>query len=214
MLKRTFLLFVFMLTFLSVYSQFNLGIKIGINQDVQKFSQEINASTESQQDDSVLGNIYTYHFGLSGDYNLNSKFGIATELLYSVKGAHYNISEFTKGHDHKLSYLTMPVLVKYEVLMNLDVQGGIEMGYLFKTQDNISSSNGVLDDIANFNRFDFSGILGLKLYLPANVNLSIRYIHGLSSVMDLESRNLEGEEIHDVKIMNRTYQLSIGYNIL
>jgi len=210
---RVFLSLVLTFTFLSGYSQFNFGIKIGINQDIQKYSPEINASPEFQQNKSGFGYINTYHFGLSGDYNLNSKFGIATELLYSVKGTHYNKTEYTQGFDHKLFYLTMPVLLKYQVLKTLDIQSGVEMGYLFKTKDNIPSSIGLLDDIANFNKFDFSGILGLKLYLPANVYLSARYIHGLSSVIDLEYRNENDESIQNVKIMNRTYQLSIGYNI-
>jgi len=135
MINRIFLSLVLTFTFLSGYSQFNFGIKFGINQDIQKSSPDINTSSEFHQNKSSFGYINTYHFGFSGDYNLNSKLGIVSELLYSVKGTHYNKTEFTQGFDHKLTYLTMPVLLKYQVLKILDLQSGVEMGYLIKSKD-------------------------------------------------------------------------------
>jgi len=155
----------------------------------------------------------TYHYGVAGEYNLSNRFGLAGELLYEVKGTHHHKTEFYRGFTHKLSYLALPVLLNYNIVESLVLQAGVETAYLLKTQDNLKDTNDLFDDINQFNRFEISGIAGLKYNLPANVYLSVRYLHGITPFNTIEMRNEYGNSARVAKAFNRTYQLSIGYNI-
>lgn len=208
MKNKIFLSFILVFAFLSGYSQVQLGFKFGVNRNINKQSTVLKTSPHNIN----FGYINTYHFGFTGEYNLNKKLGVSAELLYAVKGTHFNKTEFVKGFDHKLSYFNLPLLLNYRFFRLFSLQSGVELGYLYNSKDNVFSNSGTMDDVDSFNRFDFSGLIGLKLNMPANVFLSLRYVHGLSSVYDIYFVNEDGLPTGKTKILNRAYQLSIGYN--
>ncbi len=205
--KKYFLSLILIFAFFTSYSQYQYGFKFGINSNTQRYSSDLDVFN------NTMGYMNAYHIGLVGEYNLNSRFGIAGELLYEIKGTHCNKTEFYPGYTHKLSYLALPVLFDYSVAKSLVFQAGVEAGYLLKTQDNFKDANGFLDDINQFNRLEISGIVGAKYNLPANVYLSIRYLHGITPFNTTETRNEDGNSAKEAKSFNRTYQLSVGYNI-
>ena len=208
--KKFFLSMIFIFLFFAGYSQYHFGIKAGLNINKQKFSPNLNSNSNGQNAHDVFGYINTFHFGVTGDYFINNSFGITSELLYEVKGTHYNKTELSPGFDHKLTYISLPILLDYSIFKSLTLQAGVETGYLLKTEDTYKQTEGILDDIDQFNRLEFSGIVGFKYNLPANVYLSIRYIHGITSLLpDLINR--DANEEHNIDLLNRTYQLSIGY---
>ncbi len=205
--KKYFVSLILIFVFFRSYSQYHYGVKFGINSNTQRYSSDLNVFN------NTLGYMNAYHIGLASEYNFSSRFGLAGELLYEIKGTHYNKTEIYPGFTHKLSYLALPVILDYNVVKSLVLQGGVEAGYLLKTQDNLKDINGFLDDIDQFNRLEFSGIVGLKYNLPANVYLSIRYLHGITPFNNIEVRNEDGNSAKVAKSFNKTYQLSVGYNI-
>ena len=205
--KKYFLSLILIFAFFTSYSQYHYGVKFGINSNTQRYSSDLDILN------SKLGYMNTYHIGIEGEYNFSNRFGLASELLYEVKGTYHYKTEFNSGFTHKLSYLALPVLLNYNVVKSLVLQAGVEAGYLLKTQDNFKDANDLFDDIDKFNRLELSGIVGLKYNLPANVYLSVRYLHGITPFINIETRNENGNSAKEVGAFSRTYQLSIGYNI-
>jgi len=160
------------------YSQakFELGLKGGLN-----------LASLSSDDDNVDSNVTAYHAGAYGLIKI-AKFGIQPEALFSKRG----------GDAVDLGYLDIPVMVKYYIAGGLNLQAGPQFGVLLNAED--EDGNDVSDCIKGS---DISAAVGAGLDLPMGLNLTARYIIGISDVND------GGAE----EITNNTFQFSVGYSL-
>lgn len=75
-----------------------------------------------------------FHAGLFGRYRFAHKaLSAQSELLYAQAGDRYASQDFT-GRTNA-SYLTLPVLLRYEVCPNLTLQAGPQLGWLLRARN-------------------------------------------------------------------------------
>lgn len=140
-----------------------------------------------------------FHAGLFAEIRFN-KIAIQPEVYYSSQGGKWKAFSNDKvvEHDFNLSYVNVPVMIKYYLTNGIAIEAGPQAGFL--TDSNVKFSD--LDpDSAKFNDFDFSVNVGLSINLPLNFMVSARYNAGLTNVVDHP----------DVDWKGRVMQLSVGY---
>lgn len=179
-MKKTTLLFVFILAVLvNANAQLGLGIKGGLN-----FA---NVDAEEALDD--LDGKTGYHFGAFAEIG-GGNVALQPEVLFSTKGA----------DDFDLSYLEIPVLVKFKFLKILSVHAGPQFGILTKAETNDQDVKDYLKSA------DISIAAGAGVNLPLGFVGGARYVWGLSDISD--SEDLFGAEVN-----NKTFQLYVGWKL-
>lgn len=197
-MKRPLLLLLILAAFSAgAYAQgVRLGIKAGANMfkiDGQGYSQGYN-----------LG----YHIGGFLQLNLSDKFGIQPEVIFSeantrtasnFKDTYQEFDSAFNNHDIKLNYLSIPILANINLLgsKRLKLQVGPQFSILMNKSETLAQNG---KDA--FKGGDFSMIGGLWLDLPFGLDVSGRYIVGLSNMSDLTESN---------KWKNQAIQLGVGF---
>ncbi len=128
-----------------------------------------------------------WNVGLVSEYVLNEKMAIQPEILFSHQGAKVNDVK------HKLNYVTLPVMFKYDVYEGLNLQVGPEIGYL------LVGKAGDTKVTNKMRRFAYGLNFGAGYKFTDNIILDARYNLGLSKLYK------------DSYTFNRVFQLSIGY---
>jgi len=194
---KTFFLSLFLVLFFvtSASAQFGYGVKAGINISNHKTTGEgINVNTSP-----LVG----LHIGAYGHYFILEPLAVQGELLFSMKGSKWDDPYFS-GKD-KVNYLDIPVLVRCQVLEYLNVHAGPQLGIMVSAKQ-ISDDGDKVDIKEYYKGTDFSLVFGVEGNLPHNINVTIRYLLGLSTI------NTEAEYWEEWK--NTVWQISIGYRLM
>ena len=172
------------------------GIKAGINIATQVTSGE----AENVDTKALVG----FHGGVTVNYFIIDHVAIQVDALISQKGSKWSDLSFS-GKD-KLSYLDIPVLVRYQVLDFLNLHAGPQFGFLLKATQ-IPDEGEKLEVMEYYKSNDIGMVLGAEGNLPLNFNVTLRYIFGLSVV--------NTEYYYDVDDWkNNVFQLSVGYRLM
>ncbi|GAA4312625.1 porin family protein [Compostibacter hankyongensis] len=147
---------------------------------------------------------FNYHLGPYVQLNFSDRFGIQPELIFSqstAKSGEQFSDIYPDGKDLKnikLNYLSIPILANIGLGgEHFKLQVGPQYG-IAVSKDKTLFENGK----DAFKSGDFSAVAGLWLDLPFGLNVSGRYIIGLSNISDLP----EEEKWH-----NQAIQLGVGY---
>lgn len=169
-----------------------VGVKLGTN---------LNKITgESFKDGFDL----SYHVGGFIELDLNRKWGIQPELLWSqtsTKRTNFNtlrpsdINPFNTNEKIKLDYLAIPVLLRYTVAGILTLNVGPQFGILLN-QDKTLLQNGE----SAFKSGDFSMVAGGQLNFKF-LRIYGRYNIGLQNINDIDNKD---------KWTNQQIQLGLG----
>ncbi|MHB1922978.1 MAG: porin family protein, partial [Chitinophagaceae bacterium] len=158
-----------------------VGIKAGINMD------KINGESFSQAFN------FNYYAGAFVNVGLSKSFAIQPELLFSQSSS-TTTSNFKSTYSQffsdtsaagsqrsaKLNYLSIPLLASISLGKHLAIQLGPQYSIL------LDQSKTLLDNgKAAFTNGDFALVGGIWIRLPLHLNLSGRYIIGLSNVNGL-----------------------------
>lgn len=198
----TFAVFTF---YFSSAQSVRFGVKGGVNVG--------NIISANDRADSKVG----YHIGSFSEVRVSERFSIQPEILYSRQGATAEETATISGVlysgkvDLKLSYIYVPVLVKYYVVKDFSLEAGPQIGFLTsaKADAEISAVGGgpaikqSRDLKEKFNTVDFGFNFGLGYKFVKNFSATVRYNH---SLLDL---NKESASTKAVK--NAVVQVSIGY---
>ena len=171
-------------------AQTEFGIKAGLNVSDIVMTNYVNPDVES---DLQLKTGLHAGFFLKG--MVNERVGMAGEILYSDKGV----------NDVHLHYVTLPLLVQYEVSDKIFAEIGPEPGYLFSATSEFGNASNTYN-----NKVDLALDAGIFLDLPKLV-MGLRYCVGLFSVRDIENTGVPQNE--RVKHQNRVLQFSLGYKL-
>ncbi len=146
-----------------------------------------------------------YHFGAYGLIKVLN-IGIQPEVLYSVRGTEVSISGLSQDLSQDFVYLDIPILLKFYLPLGINLQAGPQFGLLMSVDGEVSDGSGGTTTISkdSYKDADMSAAFGLGWDAPFGLNLSARYVLGLSDV-----NNLAG--VGETK--NRTFQLAIGYKL-
>lgn len=156
----------------------DLGIKAGAN-------------FATISDAAGLSNKTGFQAGVFGGVKFTDKVGIQADILYSQQGAKFD------GGDFDLTYVNVPVVLKYYLIQGLNIQAGPQFGFV--VDDNISK---VLGSIAKAETTDISGVVGAGYDFPLGLRVDGRYNFGLTDVID----GGDGK--------NSVVSLAIGYSFL
>lgn len=177
------------------FSQFDLGVKAGLNVnkiDGKSFSDQFR---------------YGYHLGGFAAVGLGKKFGIQPEVLYSQNAMRVDssftntLSVFNSGLTNvRLNYLSIPILLNYKLAGKfITLQAGPQFGVLIDQGRSMLQNGGDA-----FKKGDLSMVGGVQVKVgPLRVNG--RYIVGLNNISDIANDN---------KWTSQGFQLSAGVSIL
>jgi hypothetical protein len=150
-----------------------------------------------------------YSFGGFLDIKLPAGIALQPEILYSVKGASGTFLN-TNGTT-KISYLDIPVLVKYTfpgVGVKPVIFAGPSLGIKLSAKVKIDASGETMDIKDHINSTDFGLVIGAGVEIPLSAISLVadaRYNFGLSRVV--KSGYITGG---DANIYNRVFSINAG----
>jgi hypothetical protein len=130
--------------------------------------------------------------GVFAALKFGDKLAIQPELLYSQQGAELDVGNVD------LSYVNVPVAIKYYLFKGLNLQAGPQFGFV--VDDNVKEVNN--GNLGEAKTGDVSGLVGLGYDLPFGLRVDGRYVFGLSDTFT----ERQGK--------NSVYTLSVGYSFL
>ncbi|HLU81232.1 MAG TPA: porin family protein [Flavobacteriaceae bacterium] len=160
--------------------EIDLGIKAGAN-----FANITDASNLDNKTGFLGGAFFAIKF---------NKMAIQPELLYSQQGAKFDAGDFD------LTYVNVPIILKYYLIQGLNIQIGPQFGFVVK--DDISEVFSGIGEGIESNDFDVAGAIGLGYDFPFGLRLDARYNYGFTDVMD----GGEGK--------NSVVSLAVGFSFL
>ncbi|REA62819.1 PorT family protein [Dyadobacter luteus] len=170
-MKKLIVICLMLVASTSAFSQsFSIGPKAGIN-----VSNYTGGDIES---DALVG----YHIGGIINYGFGEVFSIQPEVLFSTQGA--KVSNAGQKNDFKISYLTVPVMLKFKTKGGFYLELGPQVG--FRTSSNIPDQT-----INNFAKgLDLAAAGGLGFQSNIGLGVGVRYVAGLSKVGDFNAGNI------------------------
>ncbi len=182
-MKKVIAAFIVLFIGTHAFSQeLDLGIKAGMN-----------FANISDVDIDLTGRT-GFQAGIFAGIKFSDKLGVQADLLYSQQGAEFDEGKFD------LSYVNVPVVLKYYLVQGLNIQAGPQFGFI--VDDKISLD--IFGDIADAEKADVSGIVGAGYDFPFGIRLDARYNFGLTDV----SKDVDGNN------KNNVFSLAVGYSFL
>ena len=158
-----------------------------------------------------------YHLGVYSRIEISKKFFFQPEFLFSDKG--YRVIGTSAcpecgGAKLHFGYINLPLLAGFKPIEKLEILLGPEVGYLVTAWSRVDSRNIDASPVYN-NKFDAGLAVGLQYAIDEKLHAGIRYVYGLSSVMEICcGMNEKGEPTNEtLKLQNRAIQLSVGYRL-
>ncbi|WP_462317609.1 porin family protein [Marinilabilia sp.] len=184
MKKALFIVAVMLLSISTVsVAQVKFGVKAGVN--IANVSGD-----DAENMDSRLAPV----FGVFANVALSESLSFQPELLYSMKGAKESMS--MEGMDiestAKLSYIDIPLMLKYNISGGFNLQAGPQLGLLLSA-DNEMEAGGeseTMDIKDELKGMDFGFNIGAG-YDFGSLGVDVRYNLGLSNIADYEDGDLK-----------------------
>lgn len=184
---------------LSAQPDIGLGVRAGVNISRQT------TSVEAQNVEAIdLKGLLRYNGGVWFNYFIMDRLAIQPELLVSGKGSNWNDPDY----DVKdlLTYIELPVLIRYQIIDLLNIHAGPEFGYLLSARQKDNQTGDVIGINDYYKKPDFGIAVGLEGNLPAKINVTVRYVFSLiSSTTDVQYID---------PWYNNFFQISVGYRFL
>ena len=189
----------FFVSQLNAQQKFGLGLKVG-----QNFSKVDNVVVDH--------NAASYHAGVTMQIGLSKGFSIAPEVLLSQtkletspSTAELLVNPSLKPETYHLNYLSIPILLQYNVLKSFLVQAGPQYGILLD-----QSKDGLENARVAFSSGEFSMVGGAKLNL-GGFFLYGRYVIGMNNIGSSTQllNNLQNQSTWKT----RQWQLGVGLNL-
>lgn len=132
-----------------------------------------------------------FYGGVTAQLPVGKKFRVAAELVYSLQGNKKLIrfSDWAPNDDYiesgkkenmNLSYVNLPVLVKYEFIEKMYLETGLQAGLLISAK--VKTSQGTGDIKEHYESFDLSWPIGIGYQLENGLGANFRYNLGLINV--------------------------------
>lgn len=195
-MKSLFLSAVLTLFFFSFASAqgFGVGVKVGTN---------INKMQGISFKDQFT---YGYSAGGYADIKIGKKWSLQPEVLFNQVTADtsdkfsdlYDINS-GKVSKIKLKYLSIPLLLNYNISKGISLQAGPQYGILMDQDKNLLQNGKEA-----FKKGDFSLLGGLQIKF-ASIRLYGRYAVGLNNINDIDNKD---------QWKNQSIQLGIGLTLL
>jgi opacity protein-like surface antigen len=176
------------------------GIKGGLNMANVK-------GKDVEGTSSLLG----FHGGVQANIPLNAGFSLQPEFFYSAEGAKMKVEMQGDGDaiiegtaKTNLSYVNLPVLLKYQHASGAFAITGPQIGYLLSAKVKMDGESENVKD--GFKKINFGWTVGVGYMIPAtSIGVDVRYNFGLSKLTKAE----DGQEAG--KAYTRVFQAGVFY---
>lgn len=162
---------------LSAQFQFGAGVKGGMNLATQ--------STTGEGEGVAVRQLIGYNGGVYGNLFISDMFGLQAELVVCTRGSdwddvYYNVKD-------KLTYIDLPLLLKFQPIKYANVHVGPQFGYLLVAKQEDKNDGEIYDIMDWYNKLDVGLAFGAEANLPFRINFTVRYVLGLvSATNDVE----------------------------
>ena len=200
---------------LSANAQIKFGIKGGLNAANIIGDHSLNADESGNSDNLQYTTRIGYNFGAFVNLPIKGKFSLQPEVMYSLQGANYKITNTddlgdvssSTGHLN-LSYIQVPVLAKFTFGHKFYLQTGPQFGFLTSAKDKFDGGS---DDVkSSFQSFDFAWGVGIGYTMPMGLGFDFRYNFGITAI-DKNNEDNDGGDGLDLKDHNSNLQLGVLY---
>ena len=177
----------------------DFGIKGGLN-----YSNLVPDNSDLEYGEYIFG----FHLGGFGAFELTEKLSLRPEVLYSKKGFDLELPTASSAIkiQRRFHYLSLPLLMEFKPLQRLSLLAGPEFGYLIAARQDVNLPAFSEDIDGMYRKFDFGLSVGINLQIIEKIQSEIRYTHGFSDLNNESGFAGSG-------LQNRTFQLSVGYQI-
>ena len=171
----------------AVSAQAQLGVRAGIgssnfsNGDVQR----------------GFSSLIRPHLGAYYGMKATEKLTVEPGLFYSGKGM-TTVNDKNKEFTESLSYVDIPVLVRYAVNADFNVFVGPQAGFLLSRTYTKGSDK--ITDTAPVGGYEIGGVLGVGYQLTGELNLQASYDFGIATFKYFQA-----------DVNNTVFKLSLGY---
>ncbi len=165
-------------------------VKFGAKAGLNLSSLSIKSGGEKDNSDTKPG----FYVGGLAEINLAESFAIQPEVLFNYLGGKEGDSKVN------LSYVSVPVLLKYKV-SGVGIYLGPQIGFLLSAKAKEDDES--IDIKDELKSTDFSGVVGVDYTLPSGFGFGARYQLGLSNIA-------EGGN-SDNSIKNKSIQIGVHY---
>lgn len=180
-MKKVILLTAIVMTAYAGFGQrllkrFHFGVKGGAN-----YSNFTDASFDTE-------GLPGFHGGAIVNFELTNKLSIQEEFLYSTQGAKVKSGFSLADQDLKLSYLSVPILLKYHTHIGLYGEIGGQANMLLEDAKNTG-----FKDFAD--KVDAGAVVGLGYQFKTGpvkgLGIGVRYYHGFMNVGKFTSSSVQ-----------------------
>lgn len=166
------------------------GLKVGANFANMKYDTDFGGFSPDART--------SFHFGGYLNLGVSESFSVQPELLYNSVGAKMGDGSL------KANYLSIPIMLQYNPVPVFNIHAGPQVGFLMSAKaDDGDESVDVKD---GYKGLDLGLGVGAGVNLPMGLGVNVRYILGLSNIMD------EADEV-DATVKNNVVQLSVSYKL-
>ena len=182
-----------------------------------------------------------FNIGGFAEYEINDKFTLQPELLFSTQGNTYGYKDYYGGGSYydgaeynlKLNYLNLPIILKYKIIEKLSIDFGPQIGYLISAKTKIdvtedsrdpSQNYSVEIDMLNDGTYNVGGTtiqskasanrLDFSLNLGASYDITEKiFIQGRYNLglSTVDKNSTNGTSTNSWNMKNGVFQLSAGY---
>ncbi len=170
-------------------AQAQIGVRVGIG--------STNFSTEDVQ--RAFTSLIRPHLGAYYGLKATEKLTVEPGLFYSGKGM-TTVNDKNKEFTESLSYVDIPVLVRYALNEDFNVFAGPQVGFLLArkyTEESLKLTN-----TAPVGGYEIGGVFGVGYQLTAELNLQASYDFGIAPFKYFQA-----------DVNNTVFKLSIGYTL-
>jgi hypothetical protein len=173
----------------------DFGLKAGVNVANQKLTGDFDLDTKAK-----IG----FHGGFFVTWMFTEQLGLQPELLFSMLGSKSDEDFF--DYAIATNYASIPVLVRFDITEMFSVHAGPQFNFLLSAEEDFGGD--ALDIKDDFKGTDIGIAVGAEADLPANLGVGLRYVIGISNVLD------ENGSFDDTELKNGVFQIYVKYRIV
>lgn len=170
----------------SVFDRLHFGVKAGGN-----YSDFSNANFDTE-------GLPGFHAGAIIAFDINEKWSVQEDFLFSTQGAKIK-GGISDGKDLKLSYISVPIVLKYKTSFGLYFEAGPQFGILASEDFKEITNNDFAEKI------DADMVGGIGYQFPNGLGIGARYYYGLTDISKIKSTTINTD------FQNNMSQVSLFY---
>ena len=188
-MKKTLFIAVLFLGMISLKAQeMHFGARVALSSTKIKFIDvDGNSDWEDENNNESKGK-FNLEIGVFGEYMFNDQFAIAPEINYAGAGDRWegkDMDGYWTG-TYSLSYLQIPVMLKYYINENISINAGPQLSFLMSAkgvfiQEDYSDTDDLIRE-KEIKTNDFGLNIGGSYKMESGLFFDIRYYMGLSGL--------------------------------